>query len=106
MTNFKQTKFRCKKILQLAKGQACTHCGVNDGTTVAAHMDGLKSGRGIGMKAHDYLVAYLCNVCHQDYDNSWNDFSGHGKEFAFYRAMIKTMAIWMPILIAQDWTEK
>lgn len=111
MTNFKQKKFRCKKILQMAKGENCTHCGKNDGTTVAAHMNGTRSGRGIGTKANDYLVAYLCSECHYNYDNTRSDFylmsatkqeRENHRQSLFFNAMIKTLAIWVPRLIAPD----
>lgn len=91
--------FRNKKILQLAKGEDCTHCGANDGTTVAAHEDGLASGRGLGLKAPDNRVAYLCHKCHFIYDARGGDFYiSPQRELNFYRAMLKTQEIWLPKL--------
>jgi len=46
-------------------------CGnVNDGTVVAAHSNQLRDGKGMGLKAHDFCVAYLCHDCHQYVDSS------------------------------------
>jgi hypothetical protein len=84
-----KTSYRNKKILQLAKGQDCQHCGQNDGTTVAAHSDLQRDGRGIGLKSWDCCIAFLCFTCHTDYDThkmSQSDFD---------QAMIRTMKIWI-----------
>lgn len=102
-TNFKTKAFRCKKIREMAKGEACTHCGANDGTIVAAHQNGLQAGRGMGMKAHDFYVAYLCSDCHDQYDSSRLHFAKEIREIHFLRAMQKTMAIWVPRLLPSDW---
>ena len=62
--------FRSRKILQLAKEcPACMLCGKpNQGDVVAAHSNQLKDGKGMGIKAHDYRIAYLCHTCHMDID--------------------------------------
>ena len=43
---------------------------MNDDTTVAAHLPGSFYGMsaGHGEKTHDWLVAHLCLVCHNDMD--------------------------------------
>lgn len=68
------------------------HCGRNDGTTVAAHSNQSRDGKGMGIKAHDYRVAYLCQECH-----SWLD-HGRGsrdeKVAMFEEAHRKTVAYW------------
>lgn len=46
----------------------CQHCGVQDGTVVAAHSNQLRDGKGRGLKAHDYRVASLCFSCHANLD--------------------------------------
>jgi hypothetical protein len=63
---------RSKAMLKAAEGQCCTNCGKNDGTTVAAHYQGIRGdsfGRGGSEKGHDLLVADLCSECHDDFDN-------------------------------------
>lgn len=66
--------YRNKKILDHARGQACTNCGREDGTVVAAHSNDSRLGKGRGIKAHDIYVAFLDSGCH-----SWLD-SGSGKD--------------------------
>lgn len=62
--------YRNKKILQLAK--ECPYCLLcskeNQGDIVAAHSNQLRDGKGMGIKAHDYRIAYLCNACHMEID--------------------------------------
>ena len=62
-----------KKMLEGATDQACVNCGARDGTVVAAHYQGIRSGefgKGIGRKPQDLLVADLCHRCHRAFDNS------------------------------------
>jgi hypothetical protein len=44
------------------------HCGLNDSTTVAAHSNQQRDGKGMGIKAHDYRIAFLCHTCHAAID--------------------------------------
>lgn len=62
--------YRNKKILQLAKEcPSCLLCHkANQGDIVAAHSNQLRDGKGMGIKAHDYRIAYLCNTCHMEID--------------------------------------
>ena len=50
----------------------CQHCGIQDGTVVAAHSNQLRDGKGRGLKAHDYRVAALCYACHMELDQGSN----------------------------------
>jgi hypothetical protein len=40
----------------------------NCGTVVAAHSNQQRDGKGIGHKAADYRVAFLCYDCHMEID--------------------------------------
>lgn len=62
--------YRNKHLLSLAKeSPVCFGCERrNDGTVVAAHSNQLRDGKGKGIKAHDYRVAYLCQQCHYEID--------------------------------------
>ena len=62
--------FRNKTILGLARlSPVCFMCERhNDGTVVAAHSNQIRDGKGKGLKAHDYRVAYLCQKCHTEID--------------------------------------
>jgi len=65
----KQPRARLKKWLAAAKSQECTMrtvvCNHDLDTTVAAH---LHSCGGMGMKNHDYEIAFMCSDCHTYYD--------------------------------------
>jgi hypothetical protein len=93
ITNFKQERYRNKEILRLAKGQECKNCCINNGTTVAAHANGLFHGHGVGLKSHDFFVAYLCSTCHTLYDTHKMN------QQDFDRAMKLTMLVWVPKLL-------
>ena len=62
--------YRNKKLLDFAKfSPCCFACGrFNDGTVVAAHSHQSRDGKGKGIKAHDFRVAYLCHDCHMEID--------------------------------------
>lgn len=60
--------FRNRKLLDLARDQACVMCGADDGTVVAAHSNLLEHGKGQGIKAHDGMTAWLCHQCHAELD--------------------------------------
>lgn len=60
--------YRNNKLLKLAQHSPCQICGVEDGTIVAAHSNQLRDGKGKGIKAHDYRIAYLCYHCHSNLD--------------------------------------
>jgi ferredoxin len=56
------------KLLKLAKGKPCVMCYRDDGTVVAAHSNLLEHGKGMAMKAHDCMTAWLCMTCHSMVD--------------------------------------
>lgn len=62
--------YRNRKILDAAKHVPhCMGCGkVTDGTIVAAHSNQLRDGKGTGIKAADYRIAYCCAACHHAID--------------------------------------
>jgi hypothetical protein len=84
--------YRNKKILQDAEGQPCQICGLNDGTTVAAHSNIGRDGKGVGLKSWDCFIAYLCFGCHTDYDTH------KISQNTFDQAMIRTMKLWIKII--------
>jgi hypothetical protein len=53
--------YRSQKLLKAARDQACAICG-SVGTTVAAHSNLVEHGKGIGIKAPDCLIAWLCQA--------------------------------------------
>lgn len=65
--------YRSKRLLDAARGQQCTIqipgiCNGNPETTVAAHSNSLRHGKGLGIKAHDCYVAWACSSCHAEID--------------------------------------
>jgi hypothetical protein len=63
-----QLIYRNKNLLELVRQCPCQHCGIEDGTVVAAHSNQLRDGKGRGLKAHDYRIAALCFRCHSELD--------------------------------------
>ena len=63
----KRKPIRSNAILRAAKGEACACCGVNDETTVFAHINAQWAGKGLGIKADDFGM-FLCRLCHDQYD--------------------------------------
>lgn len=63
-------RFRSRKLLDAADGQACVLCGRQDGTIVPAHLPGSRYGMpaGTSQKTHDWLAAHLCHHCHHEID--------------------------------------
>lgn len=60
-------------ITKSARGQDCTlkipgGCCGDSSTTVWAHSNEARHGKGLGIKAHDHFGAYACWKCHAIYD--------------------------------------
>lgn len=64
--------YRNKRLLELARNFPCQHCGIQDGTVVAAHSNQLRDGKGKGIKAADFRIASLCFTCHSELDQGKN----------------------------------
>ena len=60
--------YRNPKLLKSIIEAPCMHCGVSDGTVVAAHSNQLRDGKGRSIKAHDYRIAALYYRCHHELD--------------------------------------
>lgn len=43
-------------------------CNGDNSTTVSAHSNQLRHGKGTGIKAHDCYVAWACSNCHREID--------------------------------------
>ena len=62
--------YRNKKLLEIARLLPCQHCGIEDGTVVAAHSNQLRDGKGRGLRSSDFRIASLCFRCHAEADTS------------------------------------
>lgn len=72
----KRKAIRSKAITQAAKGEPCTVCGKNDGTTVFCHLNESWAGKGMGQKADDIAGFFACHRCHSYYDEKIQLYSG------------------------------
>ena len=81
--------FRSPKLLKAAKDQACVLCG-RTGSTVSAHCNMTEHGKGIGIKAPDCLIAWLCQACHRELD-SGRLYDREMKREMWYRAFARTV---------------
>jgi len=69
----KRKPIRSKAIRNAAKGEPCTVCGRNDGTTVFCHLNESFAGKCMGQKADDIAGFFGCHDCHAAYDGRRGD---------------------------------
>lgn len=74
------------------------NCGAENDTTVSAHSNHAKHGKGMSIKAHDCFIAWLCFDCHSwlDQGKGWDPTRSYfcragDKEEMFQRAHDRTM---------------
>lgn len=70
-----KTIYRNQALLDLAKGEECLlrvprYCQGGTETTVACHSNRTRDGKGKGIKAHDWAIAFGCVGCHFFIDQS------------------------------------
>ncbi|CAB5512035.1 hypothetical protein LMG26857_01324 [Achromobacter anxifer] len=70
-----KTVYRNPVLLALAEGEECLlrvpkYCQGGTDTTVACHSNRLRDGKGKGIKAHDWAIAFGCGGCHWFIDHS------------------------------------
>jgi len=88
--------YRNKKLLALANGKCCANCGTEDGTVVSAHSNMLQHGKGRGIKANDWAIAWLCFRCHTEYDQG-TKLNRREKEVFFLNAALKTYGMMLEL---------
>lgn len=86
--------YRNRDLLDLARlAPCCMSCGkANEGDVVAAHANSQVYGKGAGLKAADWAVAYVCGDCHHAIDQS-SKLDEESRAALWLRAHVKT----------QDW---
>jgi hypothetical protein len=67
--------YRNPALLALAKDEECltrvpTYCWGGIESTVSAHSNRTRDGKGKGIKAHDWCIAFACGGCHFFLDQS------------------------------------
>jgi len=88
MSSYLKTEaYRNPKLLKMAKDSPCALCG-SYGTTVSAHSNLLEHGKGMGRKADDAYIAFLCHKCHSNIDQGKESYED--KKDKWYLAMSKT----------------
>lgn len=67
-----EKNYRSRKLKRWANDAPhCMSCmRQRDGTIVGAHSNQLTDGKGKGIKAHDFRIAYICSDCHYLVDQS------------------------------------
>lgn len=98
MTLQKSPRYTNSKLLNLARGMPCAHCGSENGV-VAAHSNFAIHGKGKNLKAHDCFIAFLCSKkCHPWLDYDYGVMDGYSSKREeklrfFIKAMDKTMVL-------------
>lgn len=91
---------RSRSLRKAAEGMPCAWCGRNDGTTVWAHSNSGRDGKGLGIKASDDKGAFLCGGpkgCHQWLDSGK---AGAAEKAAMFAAAARRSAQWAEALRA------
>ena len=88
----KHPVLRVPKLRELAgECETCAFCGAYaPKKIVLAHPNGLKYGKGMGLKAHD-LGAYLCPECHSLLDGRTGALTRHERDCMFLEAFYASM---------------
>lgn len=88
--------YRNAAVLREARRHPCQFCGRDDGTVVAAHSNSQRHGKGMGLKAHDVYVAYLCHSCHSFVDQGGE--SAQTRESVWLAAHVRSAEIFWRLL--------
>jgi hypothetical protein len=88
----RQPRLLLPALTRSARGMPCTFrvdevCNHDDATTVWAHSNEERHGKGKGLKAHDCFGAWACFSCHEWYDRN----RGPVRDAAFARARDRTL---------------
>jgi len=81
--------YRNRKLLDLARNMSCVECGTDDGTIVAAHSN---QGKGMGIKASDATIMFLCYRCHTELDSGKTMSRDEKRQFS-YKNNAKTLQL-------------
>lgn len=93
----KQKNYRNQKLRDLAKEcPQCMYCGeTNVGQVVGCHSNSHKFGKGLGCKASDAPIAFLCMACHDWVDGrDGTNSNSTERELVFYEGACKTW-LWL-----------
>jgi hypothetical protein len=85
--------FRSKKLRDAAQHYNCVLCGAS-GTTVAAHANSHKFGKGMGIKSEDMFCSYVCQYHHDVIDGRQGHLGRDERQQLWIDAWIKTVRLW------------
>lgn len=85
--------FRSPKLIKSVRDMDCQLCG-KYGHTVPAHANWQQYGKGYGLKAHDWAVAAVCNICHDRIDGRIDKLTDIEKHDLWHRAWLATLHAW------------
>jgi hypothetical protein len=85
--------FRSRALLDAARDQPCVRCGAI-GTTVAAHLNSVAHGKGMGIKTPDFFTAWLCNRCHDLIDGRVPGLTPAQRYEQWLEAYLRTVEQW------------
>ncbi len=88
--------FRSPKLLQAARDQPCQSCG-SVGTTIAAHANSVKLGKGTGIKCPDLYTAWLCQRCHDLADGRAGRLTREERWELWIDAYLQTVKQWFEL---------
>lgn len=70
------------------------NCGTEDGTIVSCHSNNQEHGKGMGLKAHDGMIAWLCMRCHSNLDQGSAMTKQERREFMLTMICRTYMKLW------------
>lgn len=85
--------YRSQKLLQSVREMECQLCG-KFGHTVPAHANWQQYGKGMGLKAHDWAIAAVCDGCHNLIDGRAGTLTDSEKHNLWNRAWLLTLHSW------------
>lgn len=84
--------YRDRRLLRAAQDRPCVLCGAR-GSTVACHANWQEFGKGIGCKAHDWAVAFLCQTCHAQVDGRFGRLCKEDQRELWIQGWIRTLTL-------------
>lgn len=97
----KKKYIRSKPLLEACRTIPCQHCGIDDGTVCAAHIN-WGGGKGKAIKADDNLVASLCYQCHAALDQG-AEMSKEERQDMWFKAHQHTV---LTLIATRKWPDK
>lgn len=82
------------KLRKAACRYDCVLCGRDKQYTVPAHCNEQEFGKGVGKKTVGFLLAYICDICHDLIDGRRGGLQKNEKRDLWRTAYLRTVWIW------------